>query len=152
MIAVRRVWVLLVAGLGVAAAAGAQTADRAYPIFAPEHLDATMKTLGPNVAGVRAAIRAGDTTLAKERAIRSREQLATTITFWRDRGRDDAVRTLRDTLRALDTLDTALSETPTDMATVDAADESVGNGCTACHALYRQGENGDFRLNAAALR
>ena len=58
MIAVRRVGALLVAGLGLAAAAGAQTA---YPIFTPDHLDATMKTLGPNVAGVHAAIRADDT-------------------------------------------------------------------------------------------
>jgi hypothetical protein len=149
MIAVRRVGALLVAGLGLAAAAGAQTA---YPIFTPDHLDATMKTLGPNVAGVHAAIRAGDMTLAKERAIRSREQLATTITFWRDRGRDDAVRILRVTLRAFDTLDTALSQTPADPAAVDAANGTVGVGCTACHAIYRQGEDGDYRLNEAALR
>ena len=46
-----------------------------------------MTTLGPNVAGVRAALASGDHSTAKERAIRSREQLATTITFWRDRER-----------------------------------------------------------------
>ena len=66
-----------------------------YPIFTDAHLDAIMTTLGPNVAGVRAALSAGDYATAKERAIRSREQLATTITFWRDRDREDAVGWLR---------------------------------------------------------
>ena len=41
---------------------------------------------------------------------------------------------------------------PADPAAVDAANGTVGVGCTACHAIYRQGEDGDYRLNEAALR
>ena len=123
-----------------------------YPIFTEAHLDATMATLGPNVAGVRAALSAGDYATAKERAIRSREQLATTITFWRDRDREDAVGWLRAALRHLDALDTALSVEPVDAATAAAIGGEVTEACTACHAVYRESDgDGGFRVKSSAL-
>ncbi len=123
-----------------------------YPIFTEAHLDATMTTLGPNVAGVRAALAAGDYSTAKERAIRSREQLATTITFWRDRDRDDAVGWLRTALSRLDALDTALSVGSVDPAAVEAIGSEITVACNACHAVYREEDgSGGYRVNASAL-
>ncbi len=123
-----------------------------YPIFTEAHLDATMTTLGPNVAGVRAALAAGDHSTAKERAIRSREQLATTITFWRDREREDAVGWLRTALNRLDALDTALSAESVDAPAAVAIGDEIAEACNACHAVYRE-ENGDggYRLKTSAL-
>ena len=123
-----------------------------YPIFTQAHLDATMTTLGPNVAGVRAALAAGDYSTAKERAIRSREQLATTITFWRDRDREDAVGWLRTALDRLDALDTALSAESVDAAAAVAIGDEIAEACNACHAVYREEDGvGRYRVNASAL-
>ena len=132
----------------------AQTPDPEYPVFTDEHLDATMKTLGPNVAGVRAALATDDLTLAKERVIRAREQLAPTITFWRDHGRDDAVDLLRTVLRAFDALDVALSRDPVDRVAVETRTAEVSAGCAACHAVYREEGPGDgeYRVRQSALR
>lgn len=123
-----------------------------YPIFTEAHLDATMTTLGPNVAGVRAALAAGDHAAAKERAIRSREQLAVTVTFWRDRRRQDAVAWLRSALDRLDALDTALSAETVDAAAAAAIADELAEACAACHAAYREEDGGGgYRLKASAL-
>ena len=123
-----------------------------YPIFTEAHLDAIMTTLGPNVAGVRAALAAGDYSTAKERAIRSREQLATTITFWRDRDRNDAVGWLRSALDRLDALDTALSVESVDAAAVEAIGTEITQACDACHTVYREQDgDGGYRIRTSAL-
>ncbi len=123
-----------------------------YPIFTEAHLDAIMTTLGPNAAGVRAALAAGDYSTAKERAIRSREQLATTITFWRDRERPNAVRWLRTALNRLDALDTALSAESVDAAAAEAIAGEVTEACTACHAVYREPDgDGGYRVKSSAF-
>ena len=123
-----------------------------YPIFTEAHLDATMTTLGPNVAGVRAALAAGDYATAKERAIRSREQLATTITFWRDRDRQDAVAWLRAALNGLDALDTVLSVESVDAAGAAAIAGGITEACAACHAVYREPDgDGGYRVKLSAF-
>lgn len=142
---------LKVAVLLLPSAAAGQ--DGPYPIFTEAHLDATMTTLGPNVAGVRAALAAGDRSTAKERAIRSREQLAATITFWRDRDRQDAVGWLRAALDRLDALDTALSVEPVDEAAAAAIADELTAACAACHAAYREPDGaGGYRLKSGAFR
>ena len=128
--------------------------DQAYPIFTADQLDATMKTLGPNLAGVRAAVREADYATAKERGIRSREQLATTVTFWRDQERDDAVAMLRAVTDRLDALDGALSTSAVDASTVERVLTEIQGGCQACHAVYREQGPGttDYRLKRSELR
>ncbi len=141
---------VLAAALLLSASPSGQQAP--YPIFTEAHLDATMTTLGPNVAGVRAALAAGDYSTAKERAIRSREQLATTITFWRDRERGDAVGWLRTALNRLDALDTALSVESADAAAVVAIGDEIAEACNACHAVYREPDgDGGYRVKTTAL-
>ncbi len=142
---------LLCAALGLSVAVSAQ--DTPYPIFTADHLDATMKTLGPNVAGLRAALRERDFSTAKERAIRSREQLAVTVTFWRDHERDDAVQLIRDVLDQFDALDGLLSTPEVDSAGVESRLDGIRNGCQGCHAVYREEDSatGDYRLKQSAL-
>jgi hypothetical protein len=75
---------------------------------------------------------------AKSQLTRSREQLAVTVTFWRDRKRDDALKLLKDTLTKMDDLDEALSVVTVDAARADGILKQVNSACEACHAVYRQ--------------
>ena len=134
--------------------AGPVAQDRPYPVFTAVHLDATMKTLGPNVAGVRESLAGGEYSTAKERVIRSREQLATTVTFWRDRDRDDAVGYLRAVLDRMDLLDAALSTDTVDAPAAGRLLAEIDEGCAVCHTVYREQDRdtGDYRLNRRAAR
>jgi hypothetical protein len=142
--------------VAVLAAAGVVVTaqDKPYPIFTVDHLDATMKTLGPNVTGIRASLADGDFATAKARTVRSREQLATTVTFWRDRERDDAVVLLRAAVDRLDALDAALSVEAVDSAAVATLATEVGGACGACHTLYREQDpvTSEYRLRQSALQ
>ena len=67
-----------------------------------------------------------------------RELLAITVTFWRDRKKDDALKMLRDTLTRMDELDNILSSESIDQAAALATAKQVGGGCQSCHSLYRE--------------
>ena len=51
-----------------------------------------MQAAGRNYAAVTDLVAGADYESAKAQLTRAREQLAITITFWRDRQKDDAVR------------------------------------------------------------
>ena len=99
----------VVAALVVVGTVGAAQ-DKPYPIFTLDHLGNTMKALGLNLMAANASLADQDYETAKERLTRSREQLATTITFWLDHEKDDAIAILRDAISKMDALDVALSE------------------------------------------
>lgn len=145
--------VVFLGGVMLVVTAVVAAQDRPYPIFTVEQLDATMRTVGPNVRGIGSAIAEQDLSTAKERAIRAREQLAPTVTFWRDRGRRDAIDWLRETLDQLDALDTALSREEVDLEQIAAIVREVGTGCRACHEVYRDEDpdTGAYRLRRSAL-
>jgi hypothetical protein len=117
------------------ATAAAQTK---YPIFTAANFVDTMKIVGVNFAAVNTAIASQDFPTAKAQLIRSRERLALTITFWRDRKKDDAVTILRDALNGMDDLDTLLSATPVNGTAAGAAVKQIGTKCQSCHAAYRE--------------
>jgi cytochrome c556 len=123
---------LLVAGCSSA------IAQRVYPVFTVEDLGTAMKAVGRYVAAVDASLRQNEFQTAKNYLARSREQLAPTITFWRDQQKDDAVGWLQDTLRQMDRLDAALSADNPDRAAVNAAATQLAAACEACHAMYRE--------------
>jgi hypothetical protein len=144
----------LVIGAGLAAGAGphAQEGSKPYPIYTSDHLAGTMETLGPNFAAAARALEAGDYPAAKERLARAREQLATTITFWRQRGRDDGVGFVRAAVRAMDDLDAAMSVDDVDAPAASGFAADVQATCNACHAAYREPDpEGGFRLKTEAL-
>lgn len=130
----------------------AQESPPRYPIYTGDHLAATMETLGPNFAATVRALEAGDYVAAKERLARAREQLATTITFWRQHERDDGIGFVRTAVRAMDDLDAAMSVDAVDAASASGFAADVRATCSACHATYREPDpEGGFRLKAEAL-
>ena len=112
--------------------------EKPYPIFTAEHFVSAMKTVGQAFVAARASIGRSEFEDSKSYLVISRDRLATTITFWRDRKKDDAIGMLRDTLTKMDDLDVALSAAKIDPAAVAARVEQVGAACQACHAIYRE--------------
>lgn len=144
----------LLGAIALSTATGAQQPQSQYPIFTDEQFTSTMKTVGQNFGGVNQAVSAGDFESAKSRAIRTREQLATTITFWRKNKKDDGAAMVRTTTQRLDELDTVLSKTPVDKDAAAAAVKQIGGACQACHAAYREQDPATkaYRFKAGTLR
>ena len=128
-------------------------AQKPYPIYTTDHLVATMETLGPNFIATMQSLDAADYATTKERLSRSREQLATTVTFWRDYERDDAVGYVRAALQGMDDLDAALSMELVDSMAVEAVAAEIRAACASCHAVYREQDptTGDYRLKSGVL-
>jgi hypothetical protein len=99
---------------------------------------AAMKTVGQAYALVNSSATKNDVDEAKAFLAISRDRLATTITYWRDRKKDDAVRMLRNVLTKMDELDAALSADTLDRAAVDTIGKQVEAGCVVCHQTYRE--------------
>jgi cytochrome c556 len=116
---------------------GVLLAQKAYPIFTRDDFVKFMKTVGQNFGAVNASVAAADFESAKSQLTRSREQLAVTVTFWRDRKKDDALKFLKETLTRMDELDDALSMETIDKARVGAVLKQVNASCESCHAVYR---------------
>ena len=138
-----------------AAGAGlhAQEGPKPYPIYTADHLAGTMETLGPNFAAAVRALEAGDYPAAKERLARAREQLATTITFWRQRERDDGIDFVRTAVRAMDDFDAAMSMDDVDVEVASGFAADVQATCNACHAVYREEDPaGGYRLKPGSIQ
>jgi hypothetical protein len=120
-------------------AAAAQTQKKnPYRNYTEEKFVENMQAAGRNYAAVTNLIGGGDYESAKAQLTRAREQLAITITFWRDRQKDDALKMLREALDGMDGLDTVLGANPVDAAAVKASSARVNAACSACHAVYRE--------------
>jgi cytochrome c556 len=149
-------WAILGAAIVTIVAVAAVSSVRAqteYPIFTHDHFEGMMRTLGPNLAGVNASLSNDDFDTAKARLVLVRQQLATTITFWRDRERDDAIGFLRSAIGKVDALDDALSEETVDPAAVTATAAEIGVACQACHDVYREQDpaTGEYHLKPGSV-
>jgi hypothetical protein len=109
-----------------------------YLKYTEQHFVESMQTAGRNYAAVNDLLKKGDHQDAKAQLTRVREHLATTITYWRDNKKDDAIAMLRNALRALDDLDVALSPEKVDAAAVSAVSKRIDGACQACHDVYRE--------------
>ena len=109
-----------------------------YRNYTEEKFVENMQAAGRNYAAVTTLIGGSDYESAKAQLTRAREQLAITITFWRDRQKDDAVRMLREALNGMDSLDAALGAARVDPAVLKASSGRVDAACAACHAVYRE--------------
>lgn len=130
-----------------------ETQEKPYPVFTMDHFVSTMKTVGPNFIGANGLLEEADYEGAKAQFIRTREQLATTVTFWRDRGREDAIGFLREALSGLDALDGTLSASPVDPAEASGHIGRIGAACQACHAVYREQDptTNEYRLKPGSI-
>jgi hypothetical protein len=143
----------LAAAAGFVALIANAAAQTKYPIFTAANFVDTMKIVGLNFSAVNAAIASSDFPTAKAQLIRSRERLALTITFWRDRKKDDAIKMLRDALNGMDDLDTLLSATSVDGSAASATVKQIGTTCQSCHAAYREqdGSSRTYRFKAGLI-
>jgi hypothetical protein len=126
---------MLIVALASAPGAGAQ--KNPYRNYNEAKFIENMQTAGRNYSAVTDLLAKREYEPAKAQLTRAREQLAITITFWRDRKKDDAVKMLRDALRAMDDLDASLSTAQLQPPEIDAASNRVTTACEACHARYR---------------
>jgi hypothetical protein len=109
-----------------------------YPIFTVEHLNDAMKAVGLAFGLMENAIAKKDFENAKDYLVRVRDQMAPSITIWRDRKMDDAVTMLRDTLKKIDALDAAMSSETVDADAVGRLAREAATSCGTCHAKYRE--------------
>jgi hypothetical protein len=131
----------LVGGLAIALAVvipAAAQKKTPYRDYTEAKFVENMQAAGRNYEAVTKFVAAGDHESAKAQLTRAREQLAITITFWRDRQKDDAVRMLREALNGMDGLDAALGASRVDPAVLKEASARVDAACNACHSVYRE--------------
>lgn len=106
-----------------------------------EEFQQAMKTI---VAGVNAGTKAVSSNAyaeAKVPLVLARQTLASTAPFWADQKMDGPLKMTKDAVRKLDDLDAALSAKTVDAAVVSAAVKAMNDACTACHAIYREGDS-----------
>jgi cytochrome c556 len=128
------------AALAVIVATGAPTVAQKNPYrtYTEEKFVQNMQSADRNYAAVKAFVARTDYESAKAQLTRAREQMALTITFWRDTKKEDAVAMLRKALNSMDDLDVAMSAERVDPAAVAGASERINAACEACHAAYRE--------------
>ena len=124
--------------VAVAAGAAASAQKNPYRSYTQEKFVQNMQAADRNYAAVRSFIAQNDYPAAKAQLTRAREQMALTVTFWRDGQRDDAVALLRQTLNGLDDLDVALGAEPVNASAVAAASARIAAACQSCHTAYRE--------------
>jgi cytochrome c556 len=108
-----------------------------YRNYTEEKFVQNMQSAGRYYAVVADLLAKKEYESAKAQLTRAREQLAITVTFWRDRKTDDAVRMLREALDRTDDLDAALSEESLNASAISAASQRLNTACETCHAVYR---------------
>jgi cytochrome c556 len=139
--------------LVVAFASGVATAQRnPYRSYTEEKFVQNMQTAGRNYAAVTDLLAKNDYDSAKAQLTRAREQLAITVTFWRDRKKNDALGLLRNALDGSDDLDAALSAESVEPAVIRAASQKLAAACEACHAVYREQDPGTRAFRIKNLR
>ena len=136
-------------------ASGAAIAQKnPYRNYTEEKFVQNMQTAGRNYAAVTDLVARSDYESAKAQLTRAREQLAITVTFWRDRKKDDALKLLKDALDSTDDLDAALSAETAEPSVVRATSQRLAAACEACHAVYRDQDPATkaYRVKREAIR
>jgi cytochrome c556 len=134
-----RMRIIAGAALAVMVTGGVSSAQKnPYRNYTEEKFVQNMQSADRNYAAVKAFVAKTDYESAKAQLTRAREQMALTITFWRDARKDDAVAMLRKALNSMDDLDAAMSAEKADAAAVSGASDRINAACQACHAAYRE--------------
>lgn len=122
----------------IAASVVASAQKNPYLRYTEEKFAENKLSADRNFAAVKTFAAGADYASAKAQLTRAREQMAITITFWRDAKDDAAVAMLRKTLTSMDDLDAVMSAAKVDAAGVTSAVARIDEACTACHAAYRE--------------
>jgi len=108
-----------------------------YRNYTEEKFVQNMQTAGRNYAAVTDLLARNDYESAKAQLTRAGEQLAITVTFWRERKKNDALKLLKDALDGTDDLDAALSAESVEPSVIRSTSQRLASACEACHAVYR---------------
>jgi hypothetical protein len=123
---------------GMLAAGVASAQKNPYRNYTEEKFVQNMQSADRNYGAVKALAAKSDYEAAKAQLTRAREQMAITITFWRDAKKDDAIDMLRKALTGMDDLDVALGAQNVDASAIAAASGLIDAACQACHTAYRE--------------
>jgi cytochrome c556 len=141
--------------LVVVVASGAAIAQKnPFRNYTEEKFVQNMQTAGRNYAAVTDLLAKNDYESAKAQLTRAREQLAITVTLWRDRKKNDALKLLKDALDSTDDLDAALSAESVEPSVIRATSQRLAAACQACHAVYRDQDPATkaYRVKREAIR
>jgi cytochrome c556 len=115
------------------------------PMSAEEQaFDNIMKKVGPAFAAIRQAD-ASNADATKENAAVLKQAFADTETFWKGRGRTDAVQWAQDARKHVDAIDHAATAGNWDE--VKSMAGTLGQSCQSCHTAYRERfDDGSYRI------
>jgi cytochrome c556 len=115
------------------------------PMSAEEQaFDNVMKKVGPAFAAVRQAD-ASNADVTRENAAVLKQAFADTETFWKGRGRADAVQWAQDARKHVDAIDHAAAAGNWDE--VKSMAGTLGQSCQSCHTAYRERfDDGSYRI------
>jgi cytochrome c556 len=115
------------------------------PMSAEEQaFDNVMKKVGPAFAALRQAD-AATADATKENTAILKQAFAETETFWKTRGRADAVQWAQDARKQVAAVEQAAAAGKWD--DVKTAAGTLGQACQSCHAAYRERfDDGSFRI------
>jgi cytochrome c556 len=128
---------MLIAWSGAVALSGTHALAQGQKITTPEQLDKVMKSVGPTMRNMQAAMKASNWADMKKELATQRQGVLDSQSFWINYKKDDAVDMNKAALAKIDALDKVLSTEPVDSAAVAAALKEVGGSCSACHKQYR---------------
>jgi hypothetical protein len=104
-----------------------------------------MKKVGPAFAALRPSVEGSNAEKTAENTAVLKQAFAETETFWKTRGRADAVKLAQDARASVETIDKAAPAAKWDDA--KAAMAPLGQTCQTCHTAYRERfDDGSFRI------
>jgi hypothetical protein len=123
------------------------------PPLTPEEaeLDKHMKAVGGANGALRKGVDASNVELVKTNTAILGAAFAYTETFWKKRGKDDAVKIAQTARGAVDGIEKALAAG--NWNDVKTHNTTLGQQCAACHGVYRErGEDGSFYIKPGESR
>ena len=116
------------------------------PLTAEEEaFDKVMKATGPAFASLRQTLTDVDVNVLKTQTGILRRSFGDTLTFWKGKGRTDAIEWATDARQHVDAIERSAVKGDWDAARASAS--SLGQMCQNCHGAYRERlDDGSYRL------
>jgi cytochrome c556 len=118
------------------------------PPMTPEEtaFDKAMKAVGAANGALRKGVDGADIQLVKTNTAILAKAFTEAETFWKGRGKADAVKMTQDARAAVQTIETAAAAANWNDAKTQ--NTTLGQQCATCHGLYRErGDDGSFFIN-----
>jgi cytochrome c556 len=130
--------------------AGLDVAKKPLPPMTADDqvLTRIMKQVGPANTALRSDIEKMDVTLTKEHATALKQAFTQMESFWKSKGKPNAVQWAQEARKAAEGVDAAAATSNWEGVKSSAA--TLGQQCGACHTVYRERlEDGSYRVKLA---